>query len=130
MMAADGASRPLLRLGPPLRVRSRRRRLSRGRLPAVAAARVGLAGTGPMSPMSPGTAAAREHHEGGRLHHVGRISRCVAEVDGVGLVMLMLVVGVEMGMLMLLLLLLTEPREEPVVSGLVDLCDPFQRTFC
>ena len=96
VMAPDGASRPLLRLGPPIRVRSRRRRLPRGLLPAVAAARVGLDGTAAASAASAG-----EHHEGGS-HHVGGISRCVAEVDGVSSVVML--VGV-MGMGLLLLLI-------------------------
>ena len=120
-MAPDGASRPLLRLGPPIRVRSRRRRLPRGLLPAVAAARVGLDGTAAAA----AAASAGEHHEGGS-HHVGGISRCVAEVDGVSVGMLMVVMG-----MLLLLVLVIEPREEPIVpdAGLVDLGDPFQRTF-
>ena len=111
VVAPDGAPRrPLLRLGPPVRVRPRRRRLSRGLLPAVAAARVGVHGTAAAT-----GAAAGEHHEG-RRHHVGGIPRCVAEVDGVSSVV-MLVGVMEMG----LLLLLIEPREEPVVvnAGLV-----------
>ena len=110
VMAPDGASRPLLRLGPPIRVRSRRRRLPRGLLPAVAAARVGVDGTATAS--SAGCGAPGEHHEGGS-HNVGGISRRVAEVDRVSVVVLVVV----------MLLLLIEPREEPVVphARLVDL---------
>ena len=110
VVAPDGASHPLLRLGPPLRVRPRRRRLPRRLLPAVTSSRVGVDGTAASSPA--GCGAPRVHHEGGS-HHVGGISRRVAEVDRVGVVVLVVV----------MLLLLIEPREEPVVphARLVDL---------
>ena len=105
-----GASHPLLRLGPALRVRPRRRRLPRRLLPAVTAARVGVDGTAASSPA--GCGAPGEHHERGS-HHVGGISRRVAEVDRVSVVVLVVV----------MLLLLIEPREEPVIpdARLVDL---------
>ena len=106
-----GASHPLLRLGPALRVRPRRRRLPRRLLPAVTAARVGVDGTAASSSPA-GCGAPGEHHEGGS-HHVGGISRRVAEVDRVGVVVLVVV----------MLLLLIEPREQPVIphARLVDL---------
>ena len=109
VVSPDGTSHPLLRLGPPLRVRPRRRRLPRRLLPAVTSSRVGVDGTA-ASPA--GCGAPGEHHEGGS-HHVGGISRRVAEVDRVSVVVLVVV----------MLLLLIEPREQPVIpdARLVDL---------
>ena len=111
VVSPDGTSHPLLRLGPALRVRPRRRRLPRRLLPAVTAARVGVDGTAASSSPA-GCGAPGEHHEGGS-HHVGGISRRVAEVDRVSVVVLVVV----------MLLLLIEPREQPVIphARLVDL---------
>ena len=76
----------------------------------MAAARVGVDGT---AASSAGDGASGEHHKGRRSHHVGGISRRVAEVDRVSVVVLVVV----------MLLLLIEPREEPVApdARLVDL---------